>query len=218
MLRTGIAWRDWPFMSPSSATCKRRLQDWREAGVFGRLLLAIGRELELASEPCYIDASFNRARGGGEGLGLTRHGKGVKLQVLCGSDSIPRAFALAPAGLGETSLSSVTLDSQFAGPPVRWLLADRAYDSNPWHASNLERGISSWAPRLSTRKTASLRDEGLREHYPTRFSVERLFAWLAAWRRLATRYERDTRRYQAWVELALALTLARRARTFDPRL
>lgn len=54
----------------------------------------------------HVDATFVRSRGGGGDLvGLTRHGKGSKIQVMVGPDSLPLAFQLTSANPNESTIT-----------------------------------------------------------------------------------------------------------------
>lgn len=209
-LRAGCSWSAWPESGPSARTCRRRLREWRDARVFERLLESLGQQAELKDEPVYLDATFIRARGGGESVGLTRHGKGCKLQLYVGADSLPRGFTLAPANQGETKLVASTLAARFAGPAPAALVMDAAYDANWLHEYLAEHGATSWAKRNPTHTGPSSRDEELGGEYRNRWLVERCFAWLAAFRRLATRWERVLANYRSWLCLGIAALYVRR--------
>jgi transposase len=85
------------------------------------------------------------------------------------------------------------------------LLADRGYDAQHLRASLAARGIE---PRIVRRRRPGegrARDPQVRERWP----IERTNAWLHAWRRLSTRYERRPELYLALVQLACALIINR---------
>jgi transposase len=68
VLRTGAAWQDLPERYPSPATCHRRFQEWRKAGVLEKLLQTLARDLkergELDLSECFIDGFFVVAKKG----------------------------------------------------------------------------------------------------------------------------------------------------------
>jgi transposase len=72
VLATGIAWEDLPQQLgyPSGMTCWRRLRDWNDAGVFGRLhqllLAKLHRAEQLDWSRAVIDAAHIRALKGGQ--------------------------------------------------------------------------------------------------------------------------------------------------------
>ncbi len=71
VLRTGVAWHDVPAsaIGCSGVTCRRRLRDWTEAGVWPRLHQLLLTELRAAGlldlETAAIDGSHIRALKGG---------------------------------------------------------------------------------------------------------------------------------------------------------
>ena len=68
---------------------------------------------------------------------------------------------------------------------------DKAYRARSLHALAGELGILSYAPQQSNDPRPNGSDRSLRLLYAQRWRVERPFAWLAAYRRIACRYERS---------------------------
>lgn len=58
---------------------------WTRAGVFENIMRDAGRLVEERDGyrlyECSIDATFSNARGGGDGIGVTKARKGVKIMV-----------------------------------------------------------------------------------------------------------------------------------------
>ena len=71
------------------------------------------------------------------------------------------------------------------------LIADRGYDSNTLRDRMAGQGITFISPYRSSRVTRPYEDGRLLRRYRHRWVVERTFAWLASFRRLSVRYERD---------------------------
>ena len=101
-------------------------------------------------------------------------------------------------------------------PPIRGLrgrprqrpgkvYADRGYDHDTYRQLLRERGIT---PVIARRGTAHGSGLGRR-----RWVVERTFAWLHAFRRLRTRYERRADTHQAMISLACSIRCLRNLRT-----
>ncbi len=69
VLRSGARWKDLPDEYPSYSTCRRRLLEWEDAGVWlaaWRALLGELDELQrLDWEECFADGSFAPAKKGG---------------------------------------------------------------------------------------------------------------------------------------------------------
>ena len=88
------------------------------------------------------------------------------------------------------------------------MIGDKAYDSDSLDKNLLAKyGIEMIAPNRRNRgKTQDLRP--LRR-YRRRWKIERLFAWLYNFRRVAVRYEYHAENFLAMVQLAFAIILLR---------
>ncbi len=86
-----------------------------------------------------------------------------------------------------------------AAGPVKRLIADKAYDTN--HLRNLlaQMDIDAVIPSIARRKSLIAYD---REAYRQRNVIERMFARLKDFRRVATRYDKLARNFLAGVLLA----------------
>lgn len=77
VLKTGIRWRDLPaeMGCGSGVSCRRRLRDWQQAGVWDRLHAALLAKLRVADKIDFsrvvVDSSSIRAVGAGEKLART---------------------------------------------------------------------------------------------------------------------------------------------------
>jgi len=209
-LRGGCAWEVFDEMSRgcgvSGRTVRTRLAEWRELGVFEIVCEELRAGLE-APAVAHMDAMFVRARYTGDLVGLTRHGKGSKLQALVGANSLPLAIQLESANPHEATTAVALLDLVDELPPL--IVADRAYDSDPLRDEVKARDAKLLSPHRSTRKKPPRDQEHIGRHYKNRWCVERFFAWLAAWRRLATRWEAKSLNYNTWVSLATSLIYVR---------
>ena len=87
------------------------------------------------------------------------------------------------------------------GAPLPRLIADRAYDRDPFRAWLAPRGIEAvipaWRRRLNPQPHAS-------EPYKARNAVERGLGGLKGWRRVATRYDQYAHRCLGFLYLAEA--------------
>src|SRR5258705_5929904 len=86
MLDNGARWKDLPRRFGSKSAVHRHFQQWVRQGVFERIMQEAGRLVEDRGAyrlyECFIDGTFAKARGGGDGIGSTKAGKGVKIMVL----------------------------------------------------------------------------------------------------------------------------------------
>jgi transposase len=106
--------------------------------------------------------------------------------------------------LVEQTLEACLLDEL---PPR--LIGDMAYDSDAlderlWR----ERGVELIAPNKSNRIVKTQDGRPLRR-YKRRWKIERLFAWLQQFRRIATRYEYNFENYLSFLHIGCIKILLR---------
>jgi transposase len=214
-LRAGCSWDTFDELSRGSPvsgrTCRRRLAEWADAGVFEQVCVVLRDQLQIG-EVAHLDATFVRSRGGGsEFVGLTRHGKGTKLQVICDERSLPLNFQLTSANYNDSTVTRELIDATAVLPSI--VVADKAYDWDYLRDAFNDRGSTLLSPHRANRAAPPRDQHHIGRHYKQRWRVERYFSWLAAWRRLATRWERSINRYWQWLCLGTSLIYAR---TFCP--
>ena len=204
--KTGSQWEFLPSDMPSRATCFRRLKTWREAEVFTVLLSQL---LRPTTDQAIVDASFIRARSGGDGIGLTRHGKGLVLQVITDMDGDLIAARMQAAGPSERSMIlSLVKELDLELPDE--LIADAGYDSNALADSLATLGCTLTARPSRSRKDYRERRDKTREKILKRWPVERLFAWLSGYRGVTTRYAKSLQNHAQATWLAFAEILFKR--------
>lgn len=212
ILDNGAKWKDLPRRFGAKSTVHRWFQIWTQAGVFEEIMRSAGRVVEERGGyrlyECYIDATFSKARGGGDGIGATKVGKGVKIMVLVDARGLPVAIDTASAGPHESQLVQRLFDFMLtAEPPPRWI-GDKAYDSDELDEQLTEQGIELIAPHRSNRKLANYTQDGrpLRR-YKRRWTVERTIAWIQHFRRLCIRWEKSTTLFQGFLHLGCTMLL-----------
>jgi transposase len=152
----------------------------------------------------HLDATFIRSRGGGEDLvGLTHHGKGAKIQALTDEDSMALMFQLTSANPNELTITHSLLDDVDELPAI--VVVDKAYDYDFLREAFAKRGSKLLPPHRVTRSKPPRDQEQIGRHYKPRRAVDRFFAWLAARRRLANRWERQAEHYWQWLRLGISL-------------
>lgn len=159
VLKTGIPWRALPATRdfPSGHTCRRRLMEWHERGVWHRLWQSVLSELQsqgqLDWERGVIDSATVRAGHGGEKTGKNptdRSKLGSKHHLLVEGGDVPLAIRLAGANRHDVTQLLPLVESM---PRVRGrrghprqkpkrLQGDRAYDSEPHRRVLKKRGPS----------------------------------------------------------------------------
>ena len=88
------------------------------------------------------------------------------------------------------------------------LIGDNAYDSDRLDAELRFYGIEVIAPHRRNRRTSTQDGRRLRR-YRRRWKIERLFAWLQNFRRIATRFDRHLHNYLGFVQLGCIIILLR---------
>ena len=84
------------------------------------------------------------------------------------------------------------------------VLADRGYDSDPLRDDPARGGFELLAPHRKNRTRPRTADGRKLRRLKRRWLVERSFAWVKAFRRVATRYEVKCHLYDGFVALACA--------------
>ena len=107
------------------------------------------------------------------------------------------------------TLVSATVEQRFVPDVPERLIGDKAYDSDPLDEKMLhEYGTDVIAPNRSNRRERTQDGRPLRR-YRRRWKIERLFAWLANFRRLVVRYEYHSENYLGFLHLGCAVILLR---------
>lgn len=195
ILHTGIQWKYLPKTFPPKSTVHDYLSLWSRSEAFRKVFARVIGQLvqygRIDLDECFIDATFAAAKGGGLEVGLTRKGKGTKLQVVVDAQGLPLGVSMAAANTGETAMVQQTL--AFIEPEVQpdRLVGDKGYDSDALDEALAELGIEMISPHRSNRRPDTATQDGrpLRR-YKRRWIVERTIAWLGQHRRLLTRWEK----------------------------
>ncbi|WP_295954100.1 IS5 family transposase [Rhodoferax sp.] len=219
VLRTGTPWEHLPqeLDFGSGMACWWRLRDWQAAGVWPRLHLALLAELRSAdkldfSRACIDGASVPSPPGGlHTGPNPTDRGKlGSKRHIITDRQGIPLAFCVTGANRHGSVVFEELVDALPAvggkpSRPRRWpdkLHADKGYDFARCRAHLKRRGIQDCIARRGIEH-----NDRLGRH---RWVVERTHAWLAAFGKLRTRFERRIDIHVALLSLACCVICVRR--------
>jgi transposase len=135
-----------------------------------------------------IDATLAAAKGGGDDIGNTRRGKGVKILAIVDRHGLPLSVRTHAANHHEVTLVHLSFNFYLLEAKPEHLIGDRAYDSDGLDDDLKEDGVNMMAPHRSTRKLKT-QDGRHRRRYQRRWLVERFLAWLQWKRRLLIRWE-----------------------------
>ena len=214
ILDNGAKWKDLPRRFGPKSTVHRWFQKWVRDGVFEAILRDAGRYVEERDGyrvyECFIDGMFSKARGGGDGIGCTRVGKGVKIMVLVDARGLPVAVDTMSANPHESRLVQGLFDFMLTEETPERVIGDKAYDSDELDAQLAEQGIEMIAPHRANRKPENRTQDGrpLRR-YQRRWIVERTIGWIQNFRRLCIRWEKSTMLFQGFLHLGCTLLLLR---------
>ena len=142
-------------------------------------------------------------------MGKTKRGKGTKLMAVADRAGFPLAVYAASASPHEVTLVAETLAQVFTNQQPERLIGDKAYDSDTLDEELTEAGIEMIAPHKSNRKKAATQDGRPLRRYKRRWKIERLFAWLQNFRRIAMRFDFHDENYLGFVHLGCIRILLR---------
>ena len=212
MLDNGAKWKDLPQRFGSKSTVHRWFQRWVREGIFEELMRDAGRLVEerdgFRVYECFIDGTFCRARSGGDGIGATKAGKGVKIMVIVDARGLPIAVDTATAQAHESKLVQRLFDFMLTEELPPRVIGDKAYDSDALDEQLAYQGVELIAPHRSNRKRKNKTQDGRTlRRYKRRWTVERTIAWIQHYRRLCIRWEKSTKLFQGFLHLGCTLLL-----------
>ena len=156
MLNTGAQWHLLPQCYPHYKTVHRRFQQWCEREVLREILTQLANTLReegaIDERESFIDATFAAAKGGGEGIGPTRRGKGVKILAIVDRHVLPLSVSTHAANHHEVTLVQLSFDFYMLEAKPEHLIGDRAYDSDGLDDDLKQDGVNMIAPHRSPRK------------------------------------------------------------------
>jgi transposase len=194
-------------------TVHRRFQQWCAREVLREILTQLANTLReegtLDERESFIDATFASAKGGGEGIGLTRRGKGVKTLAIVDRHGLPLSVSTHAVNHHEVTLVQLSFDFYMLEAKPEYLIDDRAYDNDGLDADLKQDGVNMIAPHRSTRKHKTQDGRSLRR-YHRRWLVERFFAWLQWKPRLLIRWEYYAANFLGFVQRASITILLKR--------
>lgn len=212
ILDNGAKWKDLPRRFGSRSSVHRAFQRWVEAGAFEKLLQDMGKvvreETGFKLYECYIDGTFSKARGGGDGIGCTKAGKGVKIMIMVDARGLPIAVSTGPAGPHESTLVEPLFDFMVSVDFPQRLIGDKAYDSDRLDEAMAQKGVEVISPHRASRKPENKTQDGRSlRRYKRRWTVERTIGWLQNYRRLCVRWEKSTAMFQGFLHLTCSILL-----------
>jgi len=142
-----------------------------------------------------------------EALGRSRGGFGTKLHVRAEGNGRLMTFVLTPGQQHDITMAEVLLEQGAVFRPAtgrkrlypKRLIADKGYTSRKFRSFLRKHHIAVTIPHKENERHKGVFDKVL---YRTRNRVERLFARLKQFRRIATRYEKRGENFAAMITIA----------------
>ncbi|RIK41591.1 MAG: IS5 family transposase [Chloroflexi bacterium] len=194
IVRTGSGWRYMPHDLPPWYTVYQQTQRWIRAGVFEeivhdlRVLIRLGEGKTEQPTAAIFDARTlpgsieNGERGGYDGH---KKRKGTKLHLAVDTLGEVLALAVTPANVDEREQVRALAEAvqEATGDSVEVVFADQGYTGPGAEDAAASAGMRLEVVRLPAAKRGFVL-------LPRRWVVERSFAWVSRFRRLAKDYER----------------------------
>lgn len=212
MLDNGAKWKDLPREFGARATVHRWFQRWTRQGLFEQAMRAAGRLVEQRGAyrvyECFIDGTFAKARGGGDGIGRGHLGRGVKIMVLVDARGLPVAIDTAPADAHESRCVQALFDFMLTQQTPPRVIGDKAYDSDKLDAELAEGGVELIAPHRNNRRPDRVtQDRRPLQRLTRRWTVERTISWIQNYRRLCIRWEKSSCLFSGFLHMTCTLLL-----------
>lgn len=213
LARTGTPWRDLPEDFGHWDAVYNRFRRWEARGSWRRLWERLQAADCSLARHLFIDATIVRAhqhaagalkKNGGQAaqaLGRSRGGLSTKIHAGCRDERVGLALVLT-AGQDHESPVFATVLAQVSQPStLTHAIMDKAYDSDQIRTQLVAHEIVPVIPPKSNRVVSYAYDKEL---YKLREKVERFFNSLKQFRRIATRYEKLSRTFLAFIHLVAA--------------
>lgn len=146
---------------------------------------------------CACPPAFRRCqkKAGGQEIGRSRGGLSTKLHVTVDALGNPLRVILSAGQLSDINYAAQLIDHL----PTQAVIADKGYDANHFMATIEVSGAQAVIPPRSNRLTPRPFDRDL---YKARNLVERFFARLKHFRRIATRYDKLAKSFLSFIHIA----------------
>jgi transposase len=203
--RTGSPWRDLPTAFGPWNSVYVRFARWADKNVWQSIFAVLGEDADV--EEVFIDSTIVRAnqhaagaakKHGEQALGRSRGGLTAKIHACVEGLGQLARFTLTGGQVADITQAQTLIEQTQPGA----VLADKAYDADALLAYIEGKDAKAVIPPKTNRKNQRTFDK---HQYRNRNLIERFFAKLKQFRRVATRYDKLDSRLASFVALAASL-------------
>lgn len=208
--RTGIPWRDLPSFFGNWEAIYMRFRRWENSGIWRKLWDTLQHPRFKKARKIFIDSTTVRAhrhaagaskKSGGQeaqGLGRSRGGFSTKIHAGCIDESTSVALIITAGQCNDAPIFDIVIEEVPKDNSIEDVVADKGYDSDHIREKINDMKKNPVIPPRKNRKEQIAYDK---ETYKLRNQVERYFGKIREFRRIATRYEKLSKTFLAFIHL-----------------
>ena len=203
ILRVGCPWRDLPSYYGPYSSVFTRWRRWCQRGIWQQILELLATE--QSGELRHLDSTHIKVHQDGssggqqetQAIGRTKGGLNTKITAMVDGQGRAVQITVAPGQCADViAVQAIEL------PPDKHIVADKGYDSDAFRKEIVTHGGTACIP---PRKNRLRHIPWHRGFYKKRHHVENFFQRIKRLRRIGTRYEKLSRHFLAFVQLAAIL-------------
>ena len=208
VLITGIQWRNLIKEYPPKSTCYYWFRKLSKMGAWKdtyQILFEIyAKHFNENLNTFVVDGTFVKAAMGGSKIGNTKIGKGTKVMQMVDKEGLLVSLHIDSANPHESQLLIKTLKNSISHTMPKYILGDRAYDSDKLDMKCKKMGVTLVAYHKLNRKNITQDGQEARR-LKKRYIVERTNAHLKNYRKVNVRYERKPKLFEDFIWMAHCL-------------
>lgn len=216
--RTGVPWRDLPTYFGNWEAIYKRFRRWEKSGVWQKLWDTLQQPRFKKARKLFIDSTIVRAhrhaagaskKSGGQeaqGIGRSVGGPSTKIHAGCTDEKTSVALVLTPGQCSDAPTFDIVIEEIPEDNNLEDVAADKGYDSKHIRDKISAKKMNPVIPPRKNRKEQIAYNK---ETYALRNQVERWFGKIKEFRRIATRYEKLSKTFMAFIHLVSVFVIVR---------